>query len=159
PCAIRHDRPLPQRLRCGAWLPGLPDRHILPVSSPPSQRLWVRGRADTGLLQIPEHRLFEQPVLERESPLCHCGEFPTLPLLLRPRLRLDRRPWRRIGEPAMFDIDFSQRRRCLDHLAAAIGRTPLATEPFPHFIVRGFFPADVYSALLDLLPWPASYAD
>jgi hypothetical protein len=59
----------------------------------------------------------------------------------------------------MFDIDFSQRRRCLDHLAAAIGRTPLAIEPFPHFVVRGFFPADVYGALLDLRPAAGSYGD
>jgi hypothetical protein len=52
----------------------------------------------------------------------------------------------------MFDIDFLKRRRCLEHLADVIDRAPLVLSPFPHFVVRPFFPADVYAALLDLLP-------
>jgi hypothetical protein len=52
----------------------------------------------------------------------------------------------------MFAIDFSLRQYCLDHLASIMSRTPLATDPFPHFVVRGFFPDDVYDSLLRLLP-------
>src|SRR5262249_23153467 len=57
----------------------------------------------------------------------------------------------------MFNIIPALRRRCLNHLAATIARTPLATDPFPYFVVRGFFPADVYATLLEFLPDRALY--
>lgn len=57
----------------------------------------------------------------------------------------------------MLNIDYSLRRRCLEHLADVIDRAPLSTDPFPHFVVRGFFPADVYPAVLELLPDSAAY--
>src|SRR5262245_2579787 len=56
------------------------------------------------------------------------------------------------GDDQMIAIDLSLRQYCLDHLAAIIPLTSLATDPFPHFVVRGFFPDDVYVALLHLLP-------
>ena len=55
-------------------------------------------------------------------------------------------------------IDSSLRRRCLDHLATAMSRTPLTADPFPHFVVRGFFPDDVYDSLLRSLPQLSLYA-
>jgi len=57
----------------------------------------------------------------------------------------------------MIAIDLSLRQYCLDHLAAIMSRTPLATDPFAHFVVRGFFPDDVYDALLQLLPQVSLY--
>src|SRR5262245_3059893 len=61
------------------------------------------------------------------------------------------------GDDQMIAIDLSLRQYCLDHLAAIMSVTPLATDPFPHFVVRGFFPQDVYDSLLRLLPRIALY--
>jgi hypothetical protein len=57
----------------------------------------------------------------------------------------------------MIDIDFSLRRRCLDHLATILAAAPLIVEPFPHFVVQGFLPQDVYDTLLRLLPESPHY--
>jgi len=57
----------------------------------------------------------------------------------------------------MIDIDLSLRKRCLDHLAKVLAKTPLVIEPFPHFVVPGFFPDDVYDTLLELLPEISHY--
>src|SRR5262245_33964060 len=61
------------------------------------------------------------------------------------------------GDDQMIAIDLSLRQHCLDHLAAIMSLTPLATDPFPHFVVRGFFPDDVYRSLLQLLPQVSLY--
>jgi hypothetical protein len=55
----------------------------------------------------------------------------------------------------MADLDLALRKLCLDHLTAAIEKVAVVAEPFPHFVVNGFFPDDVYQDLLRLLP-PAS---
>jgi hypothetical protein len=52
----------------------------------------------------------------------------------------------------MTDIDLSLRRRCLDHLAVTVANALLEIEPFPHFVVHGFLPQDVYATLLRLFP-------
>lgn len=57
----------------------------------------------------------------------------------------------------MIDIDLSLRKRCLDHLASALAATPLMIDPFPYFVVRGFFPNDVYDTLLRSLPDLSNY--
>jgi hypothetical protein len=56
------------------------------------------------------------------------------------------------GVDPMIAVDSILRRQCLDHLAAIMSQTPMVTNPFPHFVVRGFFPDDVYDDLLSLLP-------
>ena len=48
-------------------------------------------------------------------------------------------------------------RSILEHVLAAIGATPVQTHPFPHIVVRGFFPADVYQRLLENLPSADAY--
>lgn len=52
----------------------------------------------------------------------------------------------------MIGIDLALRQRCLDHLAEMLADTSLVTDPFPHFVVHGFFPDDVYDTLLEFLP-------
>src|SRR5579872_1320366 len=85
-----------------------------------------------------------EPEIRKLAPLVSAS------FLHPPASRVDRRS-------RMLDIDYSLRRRCLEHLADVIDRAPLSTDPFPHFVVRGFFPADVYPAVLELLPDLASY--
>lgn len=48
-------------------------------------------------------------------------------------------------------------RRMLEHLVAAIERTPLRTDPFPYVFVDGCFPADLYEELRAELPSDAFY--
>jgi hypothetical protein len=57
----------------------------------------------------------------------------------------------------MADLDLSLRKRCLDYFAAAIGWAPAVADPFPHVVVNGFFPEDVYRDLLRKLPDTALY--
>jgi hypothetical protein len=57
----------------------------------------------------------------------------------------------------MIAIDDSLRQRCLDNLTVVMSRTPLVSDPLPHFVVRGFFPDDVYDLLLQLLPQVSLY--
>ena len=49
------------------------------------------------------------------------------------------------------------RRTILEHMLAAIWATPVEPHPFPHIVVRGFFPEDVYRGLLDNLPAVDAY--
>ncbi len=42
--------------------------------------------------------------------------------------------------------------RMVTHMVESVRQTPSDAEPFPHIIVRNFFPADVYDDLLSLLP-------
>lgn len=42
--------------------------------------------------------------------------------------------------------------RIVTHMVESVRQTPTDDEPFPHIIVRNFFPADVYDDLLKLLP-------
>src|SRR5438128_2252652 len=49
-------------------------------------------------------------------------------------------------------FDFSLRQRIVEHFVQVVESTPLAGEPFPHFVIQGFFPADVYDRLLASLP-------
>jgi hypothetical protein len=57
----------------------------------------------------------------------------------------------------MADLDLSLRQRCLDHLTAAIDKVAAVADPFPHFVVKEFFPEDVYQDLLRKLPDTALY--
>jgi hypothetical protein len=61
------------------------------------------------------------------------------------------------GGISMTQIDLALRRRCIDHMIRAIAETPTMTDPFPHFVVRCFFPNAVYSDLLELLPDSSHY--
>jgi len=45
----------------------------------------------------------------------------------------------------------------VSHMIAAVERSPLETEPFPHFFVAGLFPRDIYEEMLAELPEPALY--
>jgi hypothetical protein len=77
--------------------------------------------------------------------------------------RLSQLPFSKLARVAPFDhlpmadLDLLLRKLCLDHLAAAINRVPASTAPFPHFVVSGFFPDDVYQDVLRLLPATALY--
>ena len=42
--------------------------------------------------------------------------------------------------------------RIVTHMVESVRQTPTNEEPFPHIIVRNFFPADVYDDLLNFLP-------
>jgi hypothetical protein len=57
----------------------------------------------------------------------------------------------------MADLDLSLRKRCLDHLASVVSKVPAVAEPFPHVVVKGFFPEDVYQDLLRKLPGTGLY--
>ncbi len=57
----------------------------------------------------------------------------------------------------MADLDLALRKLCLDHLTAAIDHVAAVVEPFPHFVVREFFPDEVYQDLLRELPDTALY--
>jgi hypothetical protein len=47
--------------------------------------------------------------------------------------------------------------RILTHTVESVRQTPTDVEPFPHIIIRNFFPADVYDDLLNLLPSDDQY--
>ena len=49
-------------------------------------------------------------------------------------------------------VDTQQRRATLDHMLAAVEAIQFQDDPFPHIVVKDFFPKDVYSRLLDCLP-------
>jgi hypothetical protein len=55
-----------------------------------------------------------------------------------------------LGDPAL-------RQAILQHMLAAIAATPVLDDPFPHIIVRGFFPESVYQRLLEYLPDTTQY--
>lgn len=42
--------------------------------------------------------------------------------------------------------------RALQHMVKAVNSTAAERDPFPHFIVHGFFPVDVYHELIEQLP-------
>ena len=48
--------------------------------------------------------------------------------------------------------DFELRERIVEHFAATLASTGVELSPFPHVIIRGFFPADVYARLLETFP-------
>lgn len=54
-------------------------------------------------------------------------------------------------------IKSSLRRHIMDHVVGAVNATPFLDDPFPHVVVRGFFPKDVYADLQRLLPAPDAY--
>ncbi len=43
------------------------------------------------------------------------------------------------------------------HMVRVVGATPTENEPFPHFVVRGIIPDDIYRELLALLPEQSQY--
>lgn len=43
-------------------------------------------------------------------------------------------------------------------MIAQVAATPLEADPFPHFAVRDFFPAEVYRQMLELLPTDEQYS-
>lgn len=49
------------------------------------------------------------------------------------------------------------RRAALSHMLEAVERAWLDERPFPHFLVEGLFPDDIYSEMLAALPDPALY--
>lgn len=49
------------------------------------------------------------------------------------------------------------RQYILAHFLSAVNAVDIESSPFPHFFVRPFFPEDVYSELLDLLPPEHAY--
>ncbi|MEZ6060320.1 MAG: hypothetical protein R3C19_08170 [Planctomycetaceae bacterium] len=48
--------------------------------------------------------------------------------------------------------------QCRDHILAAVNDCEVADDPFPHFMIRGFFPEDVYADILQRLPERRQYA-
>ncbi|HVT29401.1 MAG TPA: hypothetical protein VHE81_15405 [Lacipirellulaceae bacterium] len=54
-------------------------------------------------------------------------------------------------------FDRALRQEIVDHLVRVVETTPLLSEPFPHFVVQGFFPSDVYRRMLSSLPAPNEY--
>ncbi|MFT5522979.1 MAG: hypothetical protein ACI9HK_000923, partial [Pirellulaceae bacterium] len=46
---------------------------------------------------------------------------------------------------------------CLDHVVRKIETLEVSMDPFPHFLLSGFFPDDVYSELLQRLPATEHY--
>jgi hypothetical protein len=53
--------------------------------------------------------------------------------------------------------DSALRQQIVEHLVRVVNAAPLNAEPFPHFVVEGFFPAEVYERLLASLPSPEIY--
>jgi hypothetical protein len=49
-------------------------------------------------------------------------------------------------------FDVPLRRRITNHLVQTVQSTPLAADPFPHVVIRSFFPDDVYENLLRFMP-------
>lgn len=50
-------------------------------------------------------------------------------------------------------------KRTIEHVVGAIGAAEERREPFHHLRLAGFFPADVYSAILDTMPGQANYGE
>lgn len=59
--------------------------------------------------------------------------------------------------PKINQVDHSLRARILNQCTQKVCETELHTDPFPHFVVRGILPPDVYAELLANLPSPESY--
>jgi hypothetical protein len=49
--------------------------------------------------------------------------------------------------------------RSCEHMVRAINDAVAEKEPFPHFVVRGLFPADIYHEMLALLPSPEHHEE
>src|SRR5438105_572801 len=49
------------------------------------------------------------------------------------------------------------RARSCEHMVRAINDAVAEKEPFPHFVARSLFPADIYREMLALLPSPEHY--
>jgi hypothetical protein len=49
-------------------------------------------------------------------------------------------------------VDASLREELVNYCAQRIADTEFSSEPFPHFVVAGFFPEDIYSELVENLP-------
>ena len=54
-------------------------------------------------------------------------------------------------------IDIALRSKVLDHCTQSVTKTSVEMRPFPHFVVTGFLPPDVYSDMLAGLPDPQQY--
>ena len=54
-------------------------------------------------------------------------------------------------------VDLELFRRVVDHMVAAADAAPSMDDPFPHTLIRGLFPDDVYDRLQSLLPDPSQY--
>ena len=59
--------------------------------------------------------------------------------------------------PSIGRIDTALRSKVLDHCIQVLAATPMEKNPFPHFVVKGFFPTDFYSNLLSGLPDQKQY--
>lgn len=55
------------------------------------------------------------------------------------------------------DVRRDIKTRALQHMIKAVNAAPAEREPFPHFIVHGIFPVDIYHEMLERLPQPALY--
>lgn len=58
---------------------------------------------------------------------------------------------------ATHDIALSD--RIIAHMVGRVTATPLSRDPFPHFVVQGFLPDDVYADLLGQLPDSTHYEE
>lgn len=54
-------------------------------------------------------------------------------------------------------INTKLRQSTLDHMVSAVDSTTVCDAPSPHIVIRGFFPQDTYSQLLDSLPSAEDY--
>jgi hypothetical protein len=54
-------------------------------------------------------------------------------------------------------VESSLYHRTVEHVVSAVEAAPLSDDPFPHVVVRGFFPTDVYAEILRLFPPEANY--
>ena len=54
-------------------------------------------------------------------------------------------------------VDTKMLSATLDHMLAAVEASPIQDDPFPHIIVKEFFPTDTYSRLFDFLPPSVDY--
>lgn len=55
------------------------------------------------------------------------------------------------------DVRHDIKTRALQHLVKAVNAAAAERHPFPHFIVHGMFPADVYHEMLEQLPGGSDY--
>ena len=60
-------------------------------------------------------------------------------------------------------VDFACRQsvysHCLSHILSVVENCDVFREPFPHFMIRGFFPDDVYRRMVELLPQRSHYSE
>lgn len=57
------------------------------------------------------------------------------------------------------NYDRTLRNRIIDHMTAIVAAAPFESDPFPHVLIRGFFPKDVYERMLASLPPRTCYED